>query len=214
MSSWSKSTIKRRIVSTIPTFHILIATVGRPCLKHMLDSLQHELNENDAITIVFDGKNGMTRAGFSNDWLQGHRSTIRIIEEENALGYWGHGIRNKYQGQLTPKTTYIMHADDDDVYVPAAFDSLRRSCIDPNSCYIARISSSTHHNPIPSLIEHKIIKNDIATPCGIIPFDKADVAKWEYYYGGDFDYYDILQSHVKHVHFLYYVIYNTLPSRA
>jgi hypothetical protein len=177
----------------------------------MLDSVRYELTEKDAVTIVFDGKDGMARAGFSNDWLKGHRSHIAIIEEEIPLGYWGHGIRNKYQGRLIPKTTYIMHADDDDVYVPSAFDSLRRSCIDPTICYIARIFDSVKHVPIPSLIEHSIIKADIATPCGIIPFDKAAVAEWKYYYGGDFDYYHTLQSHVKHLIFLYYVIYTILP---
>lgn len=210
MSSWYK-TSKKRVSQNIPTFHILIATAGRPCLQKMLNSLKDELKENDAITIVFDGKGSIERSGFSNDWLQGHQSHISVIEEEINLGYWGHAIRNRYQEILTPKTDFIMHADDDDVYIPSAFDSLRRSCIHPNLLYIARVFDTLKQIPIPSLIERKIIKNDIATPCGIIPFNKACMARWKYIYGGDFNYYNELQTRVSGVVYLYYEIYTILP---
>ena len=213
MSSWNTS-IQRKRIRLAPTFHILIATAGKPCLRNMLDSLKGELLTNDAITIIFDGKGSIETSGFSNEWLQGHLSHISVIEEEHNLGYWGHAIRNKHQGHLSPKTSFIMNADDDDVYVSGAFDVLRNSCLNPHILYIACIQDSQKHIRIPGLIERKIIKNDIATPCGIIPFDRAASAEWKLCYGGDFNYYDQLQHNVSSVAFLYTTIYIILPPNA
>ena len=208
MSSWGAySRYRKHNPPSPPTFHVLIATIGRPSLRSMLDSLKNELGSDDAITIVFDGKGCISSSGFSNDWIRDHSAHITVIEEENKLGYWGHGIRNKYQGILSPKTTYVMNADDDDVYLPASFRTLRLSCIDPSILYLARIIYTENPTPIPSIMERKIIRHDIATPCGIIPFDKASSAEWKQYYGGDFDYYDTLQHSVRSIVFLYHNIY-------
>ena len=79
MSSWnSKKIIKNPIrfpnISVliepqfIPSFHILIATAGKPCLINMLNSLKNELTKNDAITIVFDGENSIKQSKLSNYW--------------------------------------------------------------------------------------------------------------------------------------------------
>ena len=216
MTSWNISRVqKKRYMPPLPTFHILIATKGRPCLQRMLDSLKNELLSNDAITIVFDGKGSITSSGFSDVWLHGHLSHITIIEEEQPLGYWGHGIRNKYQGRLSPKTSFVMNADDDDVYVSGSFAILRNSCmLNSSILYIACLFDSKKNIRIPSLVEYKIIQNDISTQCGIIPFDNASSAQWGLRYGGDFDYYDQLQHHVSSVVYLHTIIYTTQPVHA
>jgi len=215
MSSWISSRVnpvKKRIVNIptiVPTFHILIATSGRPSLKNMLDSLKYELLQNDAITVVFDGNSGKAKSLFSADWLKGHKSKIQIIEEDPNLGYWGHGIRNKYQGTLEQKTTYIMHADDDDVYIKGSFNRLRQLCTDPNILYIAKMLNVVHGNTIPSQ-SHSIVKDDIGTPCGIIPFEIANKSTWELKYAGDFDYYNNLYKYAKNTVFLDIIIYKVL----
>jgi len=218
MSSWSNKIIKRPIVSNIhnipkqiinvftPTFHILIATAGRPCLRRMLDSLKDELLENDAITIVFDGEDAFGKSTFNDDWLNNHKSKINIIKQSPNLGFYGHGIRNKYQGILTPKTTFIMNADDDDYYVPGTFNKLRRLCYNSNTLYIAKFYKKNDNTVIPSNL-NQIIKDDIGTPCGIIPFDIANKSIWEDKYGGDFDYYNNLQKYISIIKFLDLVIY-------
>ena len=129
---------KQIITLFAPTFHILIATAGRPCLRIMLDSLKDELLENDAITIVFDGENAFSNSTFNDDWLNSHKSKINIIKQIPNLGFYGHAIRNKYQGILNPKTTFIMNADDDDYYVTGTFDKLRRMCLHSDTLYIAK----------------------------------------------------------------------------
>lgn len=190
----------------IPTFHILIATAGKPCLINMLNSLKYQLNENDAITIVFDGTNALKQSKFSNNWLIGHKSKITVIEQTPNLGFWGHGIRNKYQSILKPRTTFILNADDDDIYVAGTFKNLRRLCTSPTTLYIAKffVKSKSVIVPIQNM---KIIQNDIGTPCGIIPFDIASKSVWEHWYGGDFNYYDNIQKYCQEIKFLDTIIY-------
>ena len=225
MSSWINShNIRRprvmpnaitsnRSVSSVslftPTFHILIATAGKSSLYRMLNSLKNELTENDAITIVFDGDNTLSNGGFSYEWIEGHKSIINIIEQVPNLGFWGHGIRNKYQELLNPKTTFIMHADDDDVYVEGSFNKLRQLCNDSNILYIARFFVVAKNVLVPSQLQN-IVKDDIGTPCGIIPFNIANKSEWTDKYGGDFDYYNTLQNHVSNKKFLNIVIYHVL----
>jgi hypothetical protein len=190
-----------------PTFHILIATGGRPSLKRMLDSLKGELYENDAITIVFDGEHALAKSTYNESWTKEHRCKIHIVEQIPNLGFWGHGIRNKYQGILETKTTFILNADDDDIYIPGSFDKLRRFCSDVDTLYIARFEIKTKNMLIPSQMHH-IIQNDIGTPCGIIPFSIADKSIWELRYGGDFVYYNNLSEHCRLIKFLNIVIYS------
>jgi len=213
MSSWiaHNRPIKRHIISNenIPTFHILIATAGRPSLKNMLDSLNSELSSNDAITIVFDGEDALKNSTFSNKWLDGLKCKVSIIEQIPALGYWGHEIRNKYQGILEPKTTFIMNADDDDIYISGSFNTLRNLCKNQNTLYIAKMYNVKKDIIIPSQMKH-ILKNDIGTPCGIIPYSIASKSIWEPIYGGDFDYYNNIKKFANEVVFLNVVMYHIL----
>lgn len=219
MSSWnSQRTIKKPIKfpnisipipspqKNVPTFHILIATAGKPCLLNMLNSLKEQLTENDAITIVFDGEGSLKQSTLSDEWLNGHKSKINIIEQSPNLGYWGHGIRNKYQGILEPKTTFILNADDDDVYVQGSFKKLRELCSNPNTLYIAKFLVRSKNVIVPSQ-SIKISQDDIGTPCGIIPFSIANNSTWEHRYGGDFNYYDNIQKHCQQIKFLDFIIY-------
>jgi hypothetical protein len=215
MTSWNQLRPPKRAPSRLyplpiqitPTFHILIATAGRPCLKRMLDSLKDELTDKDAITIVFDGEDAFEHSTFTQDWINDHRASIYIIKQSPNLGWWGHGVRNQYQGSLNKKTTYIMHADDDDIYVKGSFSFLRQRCISPNTLYIGCMIHSHTNNIIPPFGHKRVEQDKIGTPCGIIPFEKATMALWKERYGGDFDYYQELQRHVANIIFLDYIIY-------
>jgi hypothetical protein len=220
MSSWlplrPQNTALKQDVNSLnaniilkPTFHILISTVGRPSLQNMLNSLKNELTKNDAITIIFDGEEALKNSSFSNTWLKDHKSRINIIENKETLGFWGHAARNKYQGILEPKTSFIMNADDDDEYVPGTFDHLRLFCTYRNTLYIAKMFVKKNDRIVPSQ-NKQILRDDIGTPCGIIPFDLANKSTWEYKYGGDFDYYYNLRDKIPHIDFLNLIIYNVL----
>ena len=193
---WSKQT---------PTFHVLIATGGRPSLKTMLDSLKPELSNGDAVTIVFDGPKARAKSTIESNWLEGFKCPVNLVDQVPNLGFWGHGIRNKYQQILTPQTTFVMHADDDDSYVPGSFNKLRKQCTNPDALYIAKMAGDDM-KVIPSQ-NQEIKMSDIGTPCGIIPAHAAPKSTWEYRYGGDGEYYINLQPYVANTIFLDTLIY-------
>jgi len=175
----------------------------------MLNSLKGELRQDDAITIVFDGEGAKAKSGISDEWLIGHSSKITIIEQKPNLGYWGHGIRNKYQGTLEPRTTFIMNADDDDMYTYGSFNVLRKQCVDPDILYIAKFGFF-HKNWVGPTQTEKIKEGDIGTPCGIIPSRIAGNAIWQHRYGGDFEYYNQLQTFAKAVKYVDHIIYRII----
>lgn len=195
--------------STGPTFHILIASGGRPSLKGLLASLKDELSERDAITIVFDGKGKREASGWSDEWIKGFKAPVAVLEEKENRGHWGHPIRQAYSEKMQPQTTFIMHADDDDEYIPGFMHGLRQTCSDPTKLYIARmIYKLNTQNVIPK--EFKNIKaGDIGNPCGIIPWADANKGKWGNDYLGDFKYYDSLSKAigVERVCFIPNIIY-------
>ena len=163
---------------------------------------------SDAITIVFDGKDARSKSTYVDDWIIGHKSKITVIDQIPNLGHWGHGIRNKYQSILTPQTTFIMHADDDDLYIPGSFSELRKLCINDDILYIAKMYNTKFNTIIPSQ-SNSIRLGDIGTPCGIIPSKLAHKGVWGYFYGGDHGYYESLINNTKiKYEFLNEIIYN------
>lgn len=194
-----------------PTFHVLIATAGRPSLKIMLDSLKQQLGPGDAVTIIFDGKEAKGKSGIAPEWTARFKAKVNMIEQDPPLKYWGHGARNQWQTRLTPETTFILHADDDDQYLPGSFDTLRTACTDPDTLYIAKMKYRNDPKLVIPRQDSRIVQDDIGTPNGIIPFKRAGAAKWGLLHGGDFEYYNALQSKVKGVKFLPDIIYEVIP---
>ena len=197
--------------SAQPTFHVLICTGGRPQLKRMLDSLKGQLLENDAVTIIFDGPNALEKSTMKDDWVSEFKCPVKKIEQDPGLGFWGHEARNKYQGPLEPKTTFVMHADDDDMYIENSFNILRNKCTNFSKLYIARMTKSENYKDrskyLPSNNKLEIALSNIGTPCGIIPFDIVDKSTWAHRVGGDFDYYNGLKDKATGVEYLSDLIY-------
>lgn len=120
------------------------------------------------------------------------------------LGYWGHGIRNKYH-ELPGD--FIMHADDDDIYLPGAFSIIRQAVSqDLNALYIFQIVAG---NEI--ITGYPIQKSNISTQSGAIPSRYNSQSTWEYYYGGDFAFYKKLSKIVPRVIYVDHVIYRFRP---
>ena len=185
----------------MPSFNVLIATIGRPSLQRMLDSLKLQLVEADCLTIVFDGHS----AAPTFNVLEFKCKTI-IHCEPVALGSWGHGIRNKY-AQLLEKRDFVMHADDDDVYFPNVFAELRTKCVVPETLYIARMRGPNGYI-VPE--GPRIIEGHIGTPNGIIPYDLNMKGNWEPRIGGDGSFYTQLEK-LANVEYLQTLIYQIKP---
>jgi hypothetical protein len=199
-------------IETKPSFNVLIATTGRSALQRMLDSLSGQLEERDCLTIVYDGLTTVPTVPTFN--LSQFVCKVQQFCEPVALGYWGHGIRNKYAG-LLEKRDFVMHADDDDIYFPDSFKSLRNECTYTNTLYIAKTKNS-EPGSIKSGCDimprtNKILIGQIGTPCGIIPYALNKEGIWELSYGGDGIFYKQIEQKAESIQFLQTFIYNINP---
>jgi hypothetical protein len=175
----------------------MIVTAGRPSLKKMIDSLRGQLSEKDALTMVYDGKFAKKRSEYDPTWTADMKCKVTIKEQIPGLKHYGHHTINKYLPSLEPKTTYVMFADDDDVYANGAFDALRAKCVDPEILYVARFKNE-NGRIVPPVDMTTIEEGMIGKVCGIIPFDKrSEASMGTKDHMGDFEYYDALQKKVK-----------------
>ena len=125
------------------------------------------------------------------------------VKEDAARGFWGHGIRNAYAKKLE-RSDFILHADDDDIYLPGAFDSLRALCRNPKALYIAKFKRNNVLYPFQTYIK----EGEIGTPCGIIPFDLNAAGVWLERRGGDGKFYEAIAKRARFIKFLDLVIYS------
>lgn len=187
------------------TFNILISSIGRKSLLQMLNSLKRQLTNDDCITIVFDG----CRPDFIID-TSGFLCPVLIHYEEQNLGYFGHAVRNKY-ATLLEKRDFILHADDDDIYLPNAFNSLRKECDDVTTLYIAKMSVKPWtHTVIPAFNYLRV--NNVGTPNGVIPYELNKLSQWASERGGDGCFYEEFNNLTDNIIFLDTVIYQVNPS--
>jgi hypothetical protein len=172
----------------MPSFQILIATLGRPQLQQMLDSVLSQLSEEDQLTIVFDGKTDIPIFNLSSA-----KCSIRQYCEPTPLGYFGHGIRTKY-ANILEKRDFVMHLDDDDYLVPGSIQKLKQLCCDPNILYISRMTCNHGTVIVPRPGTTTVQTGNIGTPCGIIPFELNKKAEWLRRFGGDGAFYEKIAS--------------------
>ena len=181
----------------MPSFHILIASIGRPSLQRIVTSIVSQLHTCDHLTIVFDDVDIPVLN------TEGAQCQIHLLRQSPNLGCWGHGIRNKYARKLE-KTDFVMHADDDDEYIEGAFDELRKLCINTETLYIAKILNCFNDKMPPG---NYLREGYINTACGIIPYDLNKKGLWIMRFGGDGAFYEQLDSIAKNVEYLDTVIY-------
>ena len=182
-----------------PSFHILIATIGKESIFNIIDSLNQQLNENDYLTIVFDGPNLPNIDKVKMKTLK-LKCKVNIIVEEKNLGFWGHAIRNKYNNL---EGDFVFHIDDDDNIVNDCMNTLRNICQDKNTIYIFKMD--VNNDIIWKTKE--IIHGEIGTPMGIIPTKINSTSYFTYKYGGDFDFYKKLENDGNKIEYIDKVIY-------
>lgn len=170
---------KQKIKNSI---NVLISTLGKKTIFRTLISLKDQLNEDDFLTIIFDGINtnvDIIRLFVKKNFI----CNYEIIFEKIQQGYWGHGIRNKYNNL---KGDFIHHSDDDDEYLPNSIEHMKNICLCKNTIYIFKIIRENGE----IIWKNKEIKiNKISTQSGVIPNHINKQGYWELKYGGDFDFY-------------------------
>ena len=181
------------------SFNIVIATTGRSTLERMINSIAHQLEKQDFLTIIWDGP--------QRDLTIHTKAQVANIVNDEPLGFWGHGSRNEWIPKLPGD--YFLNADDDDEYLPGAMDKIR-SVVTEDKLYVFKIQYGKAI--IPSGKELKV--GNIGTPCGVYP--KVDpMPIWEHRYGGDGDFYVALSKMlpVKLVDHVIYKVGDKTPKR-
>ena len=170
------------------SIHVLMATIGKDSIFNILKCLKNELKENDYLTIVFDASKNNYEAVIN--YVKNINAKVKIIYEEENLGYWGHGIRNKHN-EL--EGDFVYHIDDDDVIIEGAFNKVRKIMKDKETMYIFKIISEKKE----VIWKKREIKlNEISTQSGFIPTKFNNKSKWLYKYGGDFNFYKDLEKYI------------------
>jgi len=173
------------------SFHFLLPSIGRKSIFRMLDSLEPQLEPQDFVTIVFDAKDVHTTFEDVKKRVESFPCTAQVIFEEKNLGHWGHGIRNKYAHIL--EGDFVMHCDDDDIYLPHTIEKIRKICLDPTKLYIFK---TNYHGRI--WWRRPVIRFlNIATPCGVIPNAYNGLGNWKPRRGGDADFYKDVSKRIK-----------------
>ena len=111
------------------SFTVVITTLGRPTLATMLSSLGPQLSALDNVVVISDinatdpstapriaATEGMLKAMACN-------CSKLFIQNPAPMGGSGHNSRTHHQKALPG--AFVMHADDDDMYTPDAFEIIR-----------------------------------------------------------------------------------------
>jgi hypothetical protein len=197
-------TIKPQLLS----FTVFLTTIGRPTLRRMLNSLVNQLTALDYLYIAIDGEDSVADTkSILSDYEGKWQCHLIIIEHKTNLGYWGHSLRNYYQKQL--EGDYILHADDDNIYVDGAFDLIRKLVIHRYHLYVFQVEINKGHIvPQPDQIEI----NNIDTACGVVANLPHYFEEWKLCRGGDYNFWSSTAKHFhdSHIHFTHQVIYKMI----
>ena len=185
------------------SYHILLPSIGNKSIFNILSLLKNQLLETDYLTIVFDGIENSLISNEVNEYCKNFICKINIIIEHKNLGYWGHGIRNKYNDL---EGDFIYHIDDDDIIYDDTFYNIRKYCIQQNTIYIFKIILENN-----SIIwkKHEIEKSKISTQSGVIPSYINKEGYWDLKYGGDYNFYKNLSEKFNTI-FIDKIIYKKL----
>ena len=133
-----------RHLKTRKGFLSIKRTIGKHCILP-------QLNSNDFLTVIFDGKDIDTVFQEVEYLCQSYPCKSNIIYNPENLGYWGHEIRNR-NNKLSGD--FIIHADDDDEYHPQAF---------------RQICTNAQKHGIKLIFNNRINQGQIGKQSGVIP---------------------------------------------
>lgn len=189
-----------------PSLAVLLATIGNASLRDMLLSLVNELEERDFLYIVIDGKEYEDKTKeLIEDILPRFKCIVHVKVSDENLGYWGHGIRQQYQSTL--EGDFILHADDDDIYIKGSFNEIRNDILksSPDVMLIYKFwQNYSAQVSIPN--SNTFMVGNIGTPCGVIPNIPNQFGIWELRHGGDFSFYNACKMSKQFIDRVIYVV--------
>ncbi|KAK9805659.1 hypothetical protein WJX72_010644 [[Myrmecia] bisecta] len=194
------------------SLHVLIPTIGRRHLPIMLASLRDQLQPQDYLTVVFDGRDEQgvfeaAQAQVAEMDVQGE-----VVFELKAFNNSGK-VRQKYQGK---KGDFVMFADDDNVYTPGALDVIRSIVWrDLDGLYMFKVEQAVKRGKKVLWGIEGIGLGTVDTACGVAPVRHVQKAKWsarwhrtyKTYCCADAEFYRQLSAAVPRTYFVDHLIY-------
>jgi hypothetical protein len=170
----------------LPRLSVIVATTGRDTLPATLASIKSQrLIEGDEVLLVHDGKAGTaTVAAWDHAGLPGQMVVLSAGPHRD----WGAAARTA--GQSMGKGTHLLWQDDDDWYLPGAFDVIRREIVTaPEEILVFRL---VYPDGRVLWKDPAIVWKNVSTQMYVVP-RTARLGQWGPQYWGDFEF---LQSTV------------------
>lgn len=174
----------------MPGITFFITTIGKSTLNNTIRSLYGQMSwGNDKIKVFFDGMCLSDKSIFYETFdlfNNTYKGSLEFIYEPKNLGFWGHGLRNKYMSSFD--TDYIACGDDDDIWADSVLPKIRTDISNnPNKLLLYKFRS-INKNVIWNTREIK--HGNIGTPSGLIPNKPEIFGEWGYFHGGDAQFYE------------------------
>ena len=177
------------------SFNVIVTSTGRAELPVFMAALAPQLTARDYITLISDKPSWHLHVAETFSHVRCNCTKL-LIENAEPLGWWGHGSRNKWQRSLPG--AFHLHADDDDLYTPDAFEHIRRAVVDLSPrVYIFRLVRRWDGEiglipPMSVTRPEQIVPGAVSTQNGVIRAIPELYLDWPYLYGGDGHFYKAL----------------------
>ena len=174
-----------------PTFSVIIPTIGRASLAETLKSIAgqaaHPLDggwlENEVVVISDGPRSGA--AWLCDMFNRSSGFALASYEFTPPSRDWGATQRNL--GMSRAKNDYLLFIDDDDIFVPLAFQTIcRRIAQRPGQPLMFRME---HHIVGTIWREPAVIHRNVGTGMLVLPNDKGRIGRYSARYEGDFDFF-------------------------
>lgn len=154
---------------------IIVPTMGRPSLLDTLISIESQLGNEDEVLIITDGTT--PQAGMITSLFD---KRFKLMESSGPALDWGATPRN--YGIDHAHGSHLAFMDDDDVYLPGAFDAFRRAIVTaPDQPHIFRM-----YREGCILWQFQVVRGaNVSTQMYLIPNLPGRVGRWTTCYDGD-----------------------------
>lgn len=181
-SIWSwKAPTPLEITAETPRLSVIVTTTGRDSLPATLASIRAQrLVDGDEVLLVHDGEAGIQSI---IAWDQARLPGQMIVLSAGPHRDWGAAARTA--GQVSAGGTHLLWQDDDDVYLPGAFDVIRREIANsPADILLFRLAY-----PDGKLLWRfpGVQVRNVSTQMYVVP-RAAHLGRWGSHYQGDFEF--------------------------
>jgi glycosyltransferase involved in cell wall biosynthesis len=168
----------------MPYFSVIVATVGRPSLRRTLESVfAQEWAEKDELLIVDDAyPQKASRRILSDFTAKWPDRSIRYYQLPVRWGDYGHMPRNI--GIQLARNEYCVHMDDDDIFTPGVFTTIRKALESQPPVLIFKMAQNDGQKLVWK--DKEIRYGNVGTP--MIVHRREFAGKFLPHFGGDSDF--------------------------